>query len=261
MIARHNYTGRTRITHDQVKIDVHVGLPRTFTARWEGLRTGVPLPSKARIYIEATSTGSAVIERFACGTVAEPEYPDRLPLQTSGRRVIFTVKVVEENNGGEYGLLLAVAAGLRPQSENQDTLLPVDFVDTLGERAWQIVFGPDEVALRVNNRLFLTEQQLRDDRPFWAYALPEVVRQVLERVVITNERMSDSGADDWQDRWLRFASTQHPDAAPPPTGLRPGENEDDARDLRLWVEAVVDGFCKKKGLVDLLLRADEEDKV
>ena len=260
MIARHNYTGRSRIARRQVKIDVHEGSPRTFSASWNGLRAGAPLPSKARIYVEATSTGSAVIERFACGTVAEPEYPERVPLrQVTGRRVIFSLKVVEEDEDSEYGLLLAVADGLRPRSEDQDTLLPVDFVETLGERAWQVVYGPVEVVLQVNNRLFRAEQELRDDRHFWAYVLPEIVRQVLERVVIEHRHSTDSGADDWLDRWLRFARTQHPDTTLSPEELRQDDDDDDVADLRRWIDAAVDGFCQKKGLIDSLLRAEEDD--
>ena len=95
MIKRVNFTGRRRLTRDCVSITVHPGDPRTFDAVIE--LDDDRFPADAAVYLEATSAGSSVVQRFAFGTVGEVASPeDRRLTDVEGQSVFFHLKVVDQ---------------------------------------------------------------------------------------------------------------------------------------------------------------------
>src|SRR4051812_9167241 len=110
MITRLNYTDRQTLTAKMVRITVHDDVePRWFEAKWE---FDGKVPPHAKVYVEATSSGSPFTMRFPFGTVADPKPPESTKLtEITGRNITFTVKVVDETE--HIGRLLGLADGLR----------------------------------------------------------------------------------------------------------------------------------------------------
>lgn len=259
MIARFNYTGRERLRHDSIRVVVRGGPPRAFDAEWDF--SGKVFPAEARVYFEATSSGSPTVRRYGFGTIGAPAAPaDRSLDGITGDRVVFTVKVVDE--GEEVGKILGLAEGLRPTvaDEPDDAgrrpLLPVNLRD-LGERVWRVEFRDEGPWLEANSAIPGIRHVVRADGRFAATVFPEVVRQVLERVLLVRGKTSieNDDADVW-DQWLRMAAGWADGAPPPEVDAAEVSNRQELED---WIEDAVDGFCRRKGFRDLFTEALDDE--
>lgn len=243
MIRRMNYTGRRNIARSRVTIRLIPGAEgeTSFAAEYD--LSGFKLPPAARVYVEAYNTDSYM--RFDFGTVGEPRVPSdtRLVEVTSRPLPKFRLKVVDETN--RHGLLLGVADKLIPLRPDEDlekkqSLLPVDFVD-LGERVWRLELS-DWPVLELNKRIESIAEAARASGSFLGLLYPEVLRQVLREIVVTQGDTDPSADDgDWTTLWLRYAC-QLPGVEPPPAEASP-----DAAVLREdWVENTVQAFCRAR---------------
>jgi hypothetical protein len=129
---------------------------------------------------------------------------------------------------------------LRPEDDlqNRHSLLPVDFVD-LGERAWRLDLS-DSPVLELNNRIESIAEAARSSGSFLGLVYPEVLRRVLQRIVVEDQETDpNADEDDWRTQWLRFACAA-PGIEPPPADA----SADAATDREEWVEAAVRAFCQ-----------------
>ena len=250
-----NYTGRVRLRRSAISLVVCEGPPRTFSAKWD--LSGQPLPSDARVYIEATSRGSSTQRRFRGGTVADPECPTNAELgELGGDAPVFTLLVVDER--GETGRILARADRLipeRPDLQDDDlhraSLLPVNYRD-LGERVWQVNFDNAQPWLEVSDKIpdaTAARRMVREDASFGATVFPEVVERVLEHVLIAHNHVTPSNDDaDWKDLWLRLGMHWNPD--PVPVVVDNIATPEEADELRGWARDAANQFCQRKGWRD-----------
>ncbi len=242
MIKRLNFTDRSRVTRDAIRITVHEGTPRTFDA---DLDLPGHLQHDAEIFIEVTSTGSPATMRFPCGSVAEPEPPRALPLtDITGERLLFSVKVVDQSE--EVGRLVGLATGIRPVNAGEDDagrvgLLPVSFAD-LGPQIWRLDFTTEEVTLLLNQRFGHLHRLIKNHAGVVALLYPEVVRHILQRLLVVERHVEVvEGDDTWPNLWLRFAVAMHPEHASPPDV--PEIIDQGVQDeVDAWVQVVVDAF-------------------
>jgi hypothetical protein len=246
VIRRFNYTDRKRIPSDRVDFQIRPsdGAP-SFDARLD--LTGLELPTTSRVYVEAYYKSS--LQRFDFGTVASVVTPGTTVLDQvdQGNLIYFRVKVVDTD--GKHGRLVAEVDGLHAAGRtgaNRFCILPVNFVD-LGEQLWRLSFAPPQPVLEVNS-FSGAEGFVRSDPMFMALVYPEVVRQVLRNILIDSDLDDLDGLNEWQDRWVRFAKTFHPEEIP-----ASGADDDDARTR--WVEEVVRCFCEKLKMRTRLVEA------
>lgn len=242
MIKRMNYTGRRRIRREDVPIRITTNgdEPPTFEA---SLSLGhYRLPADARVFVEAYR--QTAWQRFDFGTVGELAAPEdrRLTAFGAGEGVLFRVKVVEAlepSSGGRPARILRHADGIRPRMPEErqaKSLLPLDRGDFRDE-VWRLEFdeaGPP--ILKVSCHLVPDWRTLPRTWEFVTFALPEVFRSILTRIVLIHRHTDLDDGSDWKTQWLRLA-VQLPgvDDSPP---------DPDAGDADQWIDDAVAAFSR-----------------
>ncbi|MBU2550905.1 MAG: hypothetical protein KKB20_21015 [Proteobacteria bacterium] len=258
MIRTFNYTGRKRIPRTRVVVRLQDGPggPPRFDASID--LTGLGLPAEARVFVEAYRR--YLFQRFDFGSVGRLVPPeDRNLIDMPPRSlVMFRAKVVSLD---EAGRILAAADRIIPRrSENEPTdklsLLPVDFMD-LGDLVWRLDLEGDWPSLQLNNRLEGIRETARSDDYFLSLIYPEVVRQILNRILIVDDYTDPEGdPDDWQSQWLRFARGLMQDKRLPPSGF----SEPDLQEKLGWIERAVEAFGHYQRVLERYDRARTSGK-
>jgi hypothetical protein len=249
MIKHVNFTGRRRIARGCVDVVVYDDTPRRFDATIDLAETR--MPADAKLYLEAMSAGSSVIQRFAFGTVQSPAPPEnRILDEVGGDRVFFTLKVVDESELA--GRILGLAENIRPKDSDKTTdtgrrgILPI-LPQPLGQELWRVDLGEHEVCLLVNEDVPNIKDRTRWDPLFQAAIYPAVVRIIVTEALERGASEDDEDQDSWPSRWLRFARSIHPERTPPPTDESPEARED-------WIDEVVAEFASRHNLTDQFRR-------
>ena len=248
MIRKFNYTGRKRILRSRITINlvpVQRG-PSYFEASID--LTGIDLPKRAEIFVEAYRRW--FFKRFHFGTVDRIQQPEDRYLEDQDPRalIMFRVKVVEP---GARGRILAGADRIVPHRTDEKpsdkvSILPVDFVD-LGRCLWRLDLESDPPILQLNSTVEEIKDVARSDPHFMALVYPEVVRQVLSRIVVEEDYLDfDADPDDWQSQWLTFATNMLGTRHLPPSGHTEPVRQEKFR----WIDDVVDAFCSTYKTLD-----------
>jgi hypothetical protein len=104
----------------------------------------------------------------------------------------------------------------------------------LGREVWRLDFS-DEPMLLVNPRV-VPKKHLVESIEFQTLALPEILRSILNRILLVEKVRSAEDSDDWTSRWLRFAESM------PGVGKIP-ETDNPAADVD-WIDAAISSFCR-----------------
>lgn len=240
MIRRLNFTGRAKIPRKRISVSLLPsgnGPSKMFDAEYD--LDGLGLPSEARVYIESYHRSQYM--RFDFGTVKTPVPPAERELTDIDptARPLFRVKVVDHT--ARFARILAVADKIIPVDqtearEDRKSLLYVRFVD-LGNRIWELDLDCDWPELQINERIEDRREIARSDEAFQALVYPQVVRQVLTRIINDDANDDETDLDDWPSLWLRFAQNL-PNAGPIPEGggdVARGEKE-------AWIDDAVNAF-------------------
>jgi len=237
MIRRFNFTGRKKLPHALFDIRLQAGPPRQFTATFD--ISEYQLPPNARLYFEASSSGSGIVSRFSWGTASVPAPPeDRSLEELPGQNVNFTFKVVDESES--TGRILAVARGIglnraaEGDGDRRQSLLPVNPV-AMSQEIWRVSFQQDTPWLEVNSDIEDIMVRAQGDPVFVSLVYPAVVREILTEALMIRGVYDVEDTEKWESRWLSFGQRFHPDLALPP-------EVEDADTQREWIEQGVKGF-------------------
>lgn len=197
--------------------------------------SGILLPANGRVFVEAYHrTG---YQRFDFGTAADVKPPAdrRLSHFSEGAVPLFRVKVVDRTEA--HGRILASVDKIRPKdTENEpagdQSLLFVEY-DDLGDVVWTLDLEGDWPVLKLNKSAQEISLIASSDSRFLSLVYPEVVRQVLTRIVIEDDHLDPNCDDDWPSLWLQMACRVL-GVSEPPQGT---ESE-----RTVWVERAVDAF-------------------
>ena len=248
MIRKFNYTGRKRIPRNRITISMvaNPNGPLSFDATFD--LKGLGLPSKAKIYVEAYRR--SYFKRFDFGIVENPQPPlDRYlgDLDTKAL-VMFRIKIADKTARSR---VLAAADKIMPRRLDEEPtdrlcLLPVDFVD-LGESIWQLDLSGDWPSLLLNSRIDEVREIARSNASFLSLVYPEVVRQVLHKIVVEEDHTDpESDPDDWMSQWLNFTSNLLKVRYLPPSG----ESEPIIQEKLKWVDEAVEAFCSENQMLN-----------
>lgn len=244
-----NYTGRKRLPTSCFLIAEHErqNQPSVFDIAVTSDPT-LEIPSDSVIWLEAYR-GPKIV-RVCLGTWATPtSIKGENPFSIFDFRepIAFRIKVVDERDPRH--LIRAWRDSITPvvygeNGKKKKSILPVHPCN-LGSVPWDLDWEDESrPILRINIRI--AEERdvtaiVRKDPDFAALVFPEVIRQVLTRLV-TN----DSGGDDEDDPnpWLVFAKSLYPLDAP-----IDDDSSDFNKDVDNWVNGVVQSFCERMQLI------------
>lgn len=252
MIRRLNYTDRKRIDKSTVSVTIDKAhSPRMAAADISAaLASTSGLPTDARIILEAYCRYH--VERIPMGTVGTP-VPKIVarPLTCADSiadRLRFNVKVVQKTGG--QGLLKALAKSVPPVFIN-DLSLGMGILRTglkdLKNQIWQIHIDEDGPILYLNNAVKGAQNVFRSDELVVSLILPEILRQILLRVVFDDNgevlKFDGYDPDAWQRDWISFAGSIGENV----------ENLTDKDEAKDWVDACVSKFCSKHKILEQFL--------
>ncbi|MBL8818283.1 MAG: hypothetical protein JNL58_19805 [Planctomyces sp.] len=240
-MTRLNFTGRRKISQAHVRITVTgIGGIETFNAEID-LST-YQFPDSARIVIEAFRQLELV--RFDFGTIGQQITPEhrRLSLFGTSSGLRFRLKVISSEP--PRGQLLGVADRIAPLDEHRTSMLRVPLLavrsQDLGREIWRLDLS-DEPLLLVNSRV-IPRKHLITSPEFQCLVLPEILRNILIRILIIDQVRDFDDSDEWTARWLRFACSL---PGLPPLGDHSGPDQD-----MEWIDQAIGAFCRWRTVDD-----------
>lgn len=240
MIRRYNYTGRKKLNRADVQVFIDDD-PLRFQVALK--LDEYELPNDAKVFVEAYRQTSWM--RFDFGTIATTHAPGdcRLAEFETREGVLFRVKVTAA--AAPEGKLLAEADQIPPihqaeaAEEVPEPLLPIKPED-LGEEVFRVDYEGERPILKVNKR-FGDWRALVRSPAFVCFALPQVLREILTRVLWVEQYYDTEEETDWQARWLRFASLI-------PGSSEPPESKDEKDRFDDWINDAVSAFARMHGM-------------
>jgi hypothetical protein len=232
VLRKLNFTERARLPLAAIRIDLRRDPDGVLVFDPHFALGDVPLPARARLFVEATYRTSYM--RFDCGTAGQPQPPAdrRLTEIDSGNVVRFRVKVVDRDEEHRVLAMSDLTVALREAgTAGRTPLLPVDFKD-LGDEVWRLQFEPDTPVLELNNRIEGIELAAKSDGRFFACVYPAAVREVLTRILLVDRFDGSDESDEWWSLWLRWGARFAGDPSPA-----------DEEDRKQWIDEVVSAFC------------------
>ena len=216
MIRKFNYTGRKKIKRSDVRIDL---LRDDDNRRFFNIGLhleDLELPETARVYVESYHRSG--YQRYDFGTVGKLRIPaDRtLGSISASAMPLFRVKVVDKT--GTHGRILAAVDGI-----------------------WQLDLDGDWPVLRLNRTVDEISLIASSDNRFLSLVYPEVLRQILTRILIVDEHTDPDCDDDWPSLWLKLACSL-PGMSVPFQTSKAGR--------QAWIENAVEAFCANFNLLD-----------
>ncbi len=185
-------------------------------------------------------------ETIDFGTVGNPETAERLNnSEFSAPSCQLRIVAAEED---QQGLLLGSTGTwtLRsPDSDrtHDDGILLFQTWD-ISPQIWKLDIREEEYPiLYLDKSIVGSASWARSDPVFVGCVLPEVVRKIFGEI---RERYADDGEVRWMQDWLNWAKevTGHDWEVP----SAEAENEE----VSLWMDEIVEGFCRKHGVIDKL---------
>lgn len=219
-VTRLKLLNRQKIAQSDIKIALETtGKAKRFTAELN--LSEYRLPPDARIFVDARQLMETI--RFDLGTVGKPSARVARDIsRLHGERVTFEVNVITPSGARK----LATAEAIRPVNEltgvpGSVPLLPVDasrdldglvwcieYVEHVGGRTDAPVLCIDPSAVNGAASTFLQDSAAR------ALIFPAALREVLIRILVTDEHPFEHKSDEWPDSWLRFAAKLTSEDAP-----------------------------------------------
>jgi hypothetical protein len=257
MIRKLNFTGRKKIPLRSTMVTLTNGdkHPHSFDIQLD--LSEINLPNEALVYVEAYKRTSYM--RFHYGTVGDLIVPTNRNLTKIEAGVIplFRVKIVDRST--QHGQIIAMADKIHPKGiEDADkekvSLLHVEFSEDLGSQVWRLDLEGDWPVLQVNNKIPSIKDITKSDEAFLALVYPEIVRQILNFIIESEQLDPEIDEDEWYSLWINFVSSL-PGVGSPPTGRDPNIKTDQMD----WLEKAVHGFCDKWHLLDQFQKLHAEE--
>ena len=237
MIRRFNYTKRIKLAKSDVAIelsDARKNEPPTFTANLDF--SSYDLPSDARIVISSYRLSFAM--RFDWGTVSDPTPPEDTRLTETPEAPQFRVMVLAPDDSGR---ILAMADRVKPvRSSGQQSLLWLNEAE-LGNEVWRLKIGDGMPTLEVNQSIGGISGIARSDQVFQSLVIPDVLREILRKMIIDDDASFDDPDSEWHD-WMEFVKQidigDLPDAA--------GDDGRDAEAATQWIDSWIAAFLERR---------------
>ncbi len=257
MVRTFNYTGRERVYHNEIKLNVNWNdeICPTFTCNFEF--DDEKYPSDARVYLEADRRESVTRMRFDYGTISDLyDTPQIVPSGLESNKLTkfnkhakprFQLKVIDENSS--IGKIIGKCENIR-LTNNSNNLDPnegitiLNFIEKdLGEEVWKLRLPnqdndmPDFIT---NKEIPGIKRVFREEPWSMNLTLSAVVRMVLRNIVVERRLELDQTGEQWYSLWLRHMS-KIAQKELPQLGAG-GEIDEELREK--WIDEAVSAFSK-----------------
>lgn len=248
-----NYTGRKKILRKHVSILVQKK-HGTWSFDADLKLASYHFPHNAEIWVEAHRQNLWM--QWAWGTISalRPPIDRKLTEFDVPDGVLFRVRVVQPP-GSEHHKLLGEADALpfakAGEKNDKRRHLIVPIPDALDQQLWKIDFNAEPPSLLVNRDAKPTWKDMARSPQFISLVYPEVLRQILRRIVV-DDKWSDEDEDTaWKADWMKFARNLG--------GLPPLPQPDFEQEREQWVEEAVSSFCRRLELRSTWDRTFDEE--
>ncbi len=247
-MKRHlNYTGRVRITREEVRIHIldeqTDGRPIFDLDLTVSPRSG--FPPDARVRVEAARGN--VSQRWEYGTVANltPPSAEQRRLTHLDSTAQFKVFVIAPDGSGK---LLGLADRIKP-IQSIDSLIPLETADEdkLGDEVWRVEFSAEEdlPVLLVNNAIPEINDIVGHDGVFRSLVMPQVLRIVLNEIIFAGKHQPDDDEEGWWTPWFHFVDSLGVKTPAAPAWAQDAEDYDRSQ-LQGWIDDTVKAFAGQK---------------
>jgi hypothetical protein len=248
-----NYTGRRKIGRKDVAITLW---QKNGSWSFEAdLNLGdYHFPRNAEVWVEAHRQNLWM--QWPWGTVSSlrPASERKLAEFDVPDGILFRVRVVQPP-GQEHHKLVGEADGIpfvkAGEAEVPRRHLIVPVPDALDQQLWKINFDTDPPSLSVNKDAQPSWKELARSPQFIALVYPDVLRQILLRVLLDDQWTDDDEDGGWQTDWMRFTRGLG--------GLGQLPRPDLEQDRENWIEEAVSAFCRRLELRSMWDRAYDEE--
>jgi hypothetical protein len=168
--------------------------------------------------------------------------------------ILFRVRVVQPP-GPEHHKLLGEADGIpfvkAGEANDRRRHLIVPIPEALDQQLWKLNFESDPPSLLVNKDAKPTWKEMARSPQFISLVYPEVLRQMLTRVLVEDRWSEDDEESGWQADWMKFARRLGEVGPVPPPELE--------QERKSWIEEAVAAFCRRQELRSIWDRTVDEE--
>jgi hypothetical protein len=228
-----NYTGRSRIKKDSIRIDLE--------KEEEELISGLEIQLDTD-KVESTHKEAQVIlegrylteyERFELGKVSDLDSYYELEFENPiyAESLIFRLIVV-----GLDGRILAQADKIRPKKEETQDILKVDLLDLGRKAVWEVQYRGRRGApvLVLNSSIPGIKNALKKDSDFRLSILPNALRDILFQLSFVEDiEDPDDASVEWHQEWLTFSEEVL--NVEPPESLDYDGSNNRREELETWI--------------------------
>lgn len=254
MKASFNYTGRKRLDNSTFQIEIHEQKKGDSKLKVNLFKENITDIAKGAVtWIEAY-LGSKMM-RFCLGNWDETdEHTFTLSDFDVAEHLLFRIKIVDESDAkhpikGWRDRISPVVYDVNGRQKK--SVLPVKPVD-LGDIAWRLDWEDSKrPILFVNSRINdarNVESIVKNDPDFSALVFPEVIREVLNRLLLV-----ENADEDDENEWITFACN----LVGAPFEREEGDDYKNEELVNKWVENVAQKFGQKTELISRYKRFKE----
>ncbi|HCE45491.1 MAG TPA: hypothetical protein DET40_18275 [Lentisphaeria bacterium] len=256
MKASFNYTGRRKLNNDTFDLKIQETLDNPSSIQVKLHKDKISdISDHSTVWLEAYR--GPRIMRFGLGQLSKQTCICKFILSDFGpmEPILFRLKIIDEKD--ELHPIKAWRDKIRPvsllESEKRNKcILPVYPCD-LKNLAWKIDWSePTRPVLQVNSRINTVRDVtsiVKNDPDFAALVFPEVLRDVLSRLIDQEPEIDEDDENEWMIFGERLAGYKFEDS----------DNVDDTKILRdTWIDDVIQNFGDRINLMPRYIKFKDE---
>ena len=244
-----NYTGRKKITHNNILLAIYTNNENLNTFNAEFDLTEYDFPNDSKVVVEAYHQANWM--RFNFGTILKQTSPDDTNLIEFDDidNIRFRVKVTDINEDKILGLADKIKPILNEEIESKyESILPIKNSDLHGA-IWKVDYSDDRPILIIDKTIG-DKYTVFLDTEFLTLVVPSVLREIIIRIFLYEKDFDLDDMDDWRSQWVDFCKR-----------LSANELPDDKADIEEkydWIDDIVSRFCRTHKMLEKLNRYREE---
>lgn len=237
-------TGRKQLSRSSVNLSLHdVAGKKVLTLALVNPAAFKAFPSNARIMVKLFETKQMELVEF--GTLGSLK--SAVDLSNQDYVDPSCQLRIASSDSARYGVLLGSTQSWRLSSDNPEQAGSVrgilNFLPAkIAPRTWKLHINEDtHPVIEIDNRIPDPRTWAKKDPIFVGTVMPAIIHQVFDDI-LSQENPEET---EWMNDWLRWAEALMPGGNPP--------QKPDIKERRIWIDGLIDTFCKRHKLSDRII--------